>query len=376
MVEKTKSWGKWHWGKCGVYVRERGGVWYLDVIKNRRHSFRSLRWEVARGAAERRSQMAALEELRAREAERLRRMEYALAGFSRGRMTLGEYARDVAGRRGSGYPVSLMARQLGLFGAEDVPICQVDSKLAEGFKEFLEGRSGLARKTARARFNAFRFVMRMAEEDGAIGANPCGKVKGISDCDVEKPALTASELSRLEAAQCRWKRGEIVKRAFLFACNTGLRVSDLKSLKWESIGSRGGNFTLRKRQVKTGSVVDVVLNRKAAGLISAGDGHSPDEFVFDGLRDVTTATLDAVIVKWAKAAGIRKRVTWHTARRTFATLLLEGGADVFTVQRLMGHSKIAMTSLYARSSDGMKARAVRALDDMLDGAGRGEDGGE
>jgi ABC-type branched-subunit amino acid transport system substrate-binding protein len=70
------------------------------------------------------------------------------------------------------------------------------------------------------------------------------------------------------------------------------------------------------------------------------------------------------IAQWAKTAGIQKHVTWHTARHTDATLLIEYGADLYTVQHLLGHSNISTTSGYAHLSDKKQRDAVDALPDF------------
>ncbi|GHV46158.1 hypothetical protein AGMMS49546_33650 [Spirochaetia bacterium] len=72
-------------------------------------------------------------------------------------------------------------------------------------------------------------------------------------------------------------------------------------------------------------------------------------------------SLNKTLLKWAAAAGITKKVGWHTARRTNATLLLEGGADVATVSRLLGHSGVQVTMKYAQSTDKVKKQAVNGL---------------
>lgn len=67
------------------------------------------------------------------------------------------------------------------------------------------------------------------------------------------------------------------------------------------------------------------------------------------------------ITHWAEKAGIERRVSFHTSRHTAATLLLESGADLFTVQRILGHTKADQTMIYAKVTDPLKRKAVEGL---------------
>jgi site-specific recombinase XerD len=69
--------------------------------------------------------------------------------------------------------------------------------------------------------------------------------------------------------------------------------------------------------------------------------------------------------KWAVKAGIRKNISWHTARRTFATMALQYGADIYTVSKLLGHSDISQTTKYAKVTDRLRTEAVNALPEIL-----------
>jgi site-specific recombinase XerD len=65
--------------------------------------------------------------------------------------------------------------------------------------------------------------------------------------------------------------------------------------------------------------------------------------------------------RWAKAAGIKKNVTFHVARHTYATLLLYYGADLYTVSKLLGHKNVKTTQIYAKVMDGTKRKAVNLI---------------
>jgi integrase len=114
-------------------------------------------------------------------------------------------------------------------------------------------------------------------------------------------------------------------------------------------------------QKKTGRIVTIPLNPAAWALIDPGDSiNRHDSLVFPVLGTKRIDT-NKILITWAGAAGIGKRIGWHTGRRTFATLTIEVGADISTVSRLLGHSGIRVTGVYAQSTDQAKREAVNAL---------------
>jgi integrase len=151
--------------------------------------------------------------------------------------------------------------------------------------------------------------------------------------------------------------GVEVRRAFLFACQTGLRISDLETLTWGQI--ERSPLQIIKRQKKTKNPVYIPLNETAAKLIMDGKLHGNDDLVFKFLykRDVLYRHLE----RWGTSAGMTKKLTWHTARRTFATLALESGVDIYTVSKLLGHKSIEQVAKYAKATDRLKRAAVVAL---------------
>ena len=72
------------------------------------------------------------------------------------------------------------------------------------------------------------------------------------------------------------------------------------------------------------------------------------------------------IVRFAKAAGVARRVTPHMLRHTSATLLLEGGVDLLFLQRMLGHESIATTAIYARVNDASLRRALERADLLVE----------
>ena len=93
-------------------------------------------------------------------------------------------------------------------------------------------------------------------------------------------------------------------------------------------------------------------------------GADAGSLVFESLPNDTNLT--AHLKAWAAKAGISKTVTYHTSRHTFATMLLTLGADLYTVSKLLGHSQIKNTQIYAEIINRRKDDAVNLADKVFD----------
>ncbi len=171
---------------------------------------------------------------------------------------------------------------------------------------------------------------------------PCGKTK-------EREYLTEDELRAMASIE---GSHEGIKGAFLFSCYTGLRISDIKSLKWEHIK---GNMIVKTMQ-KTKNAIYLPLSEQAKRYLPA----KVDEYVFH----LNAASPSKTIQDWADRAGVKKKVTFHVARHTFATLAISQGVDVYTVSELLGHTDIKTTQIYAKIVSSKKKTAMDSLPEL------------
>jgi integrase len=242
------------------------------------------------------------------------------------------------------------------FHLGNVNLEAINALWIEEFQRFL--LSKLSRNSAAGYESAVRYALKIAVRDSYLVRNPLYGIKSLSLEESDKVFLNSDEVKLLSDTPLTGKYGEVVKRSFFFACCTGLRISDLKSLKWGDI--ERNPLQLIKRQYKTERKVFVPLNESAWHIINDNKLHNKDELVFSGLP-VTDSNGNRYLLRWVKAAGINKQIGWHTARHTFATLTLEQGADIFTISKLLGHKNIQHTQVYAKATDKLRRQAVDAL---------------
>ena len=146
---------------------------------------------------------------------------------------------------------------------------------------------------------------------------------------------------------------------FLFACYTGLRISDVKRLRWENIISNTIYITPYKTRRVNNETIIIPLGKTAQDLLSKCIKRPRNHYVFDVISDQKT---NDHLKEIADLVGIRKSLHFHVARHTFATLFYEKTNDLATLQKLLGHSSIAQTMVYAHVSDQLRRDQMAVFD--------------
>lgn len=147
-----------------------------------------------------------------------------------------------------------------------------------------------------------------------------------------------------------------VLRYFLFACYSGLRYQDMKNLAWKHIQDRSWiNIVMHK----TKEAVRIPIIEAAQKLLPDNPASIQSLKVFRVFTDQPT---NRYLKDIASHAGINKRISFHSARHTFATLALDSGMSIETVSKILGHTEIKTTQIYARIRDGKKANEMKKID--------------
>lgn len=152
------------------------------------------------------------------------------------------------------------------------------------------------------------------------------------------------------------------KRAFIFACYQGLRISDIRKFKFSNVKLKENKISFIV--TKTGKPLEMELHEEAKAIIYQGIDPKvipmPSQLVFPNLRDNTI--VDYEIKQLAKKAGITKHIKFHMSRSSFAVELIRRKVPIETISKLLGHSSIVITlNHYAEILDSMKSDAIHAL---------------
>ena len=297
----------------------------------------------------------------------------------KGRMTLAAWVEKYTKEENGLTPASMRSKRnaqarveqyLLYIGKPNLALKEVDKDFCKGFIAFLKtctfnnGKKTLGSTTCRIFMNRLAAALNMAVREGLIDNNPF-KLLDAKEKPQKKSAmrefLTIEELRTLIATPCRY---EIVKKAFLFSCFTGLRYSDMMALKWNEIhkAADGKTLYIEHEQVKTKNMVTIPLSNEALKWMPRKS--KGDERVFHQLR-ITSTTVEVVLGEWMQEAGIQKHITYHCSRHTAATLLLTLGADLYTVSKILGHQSIRMTEVYAKIVDKKKIETMNLVNNMF-----------
>ena len=265
-------------------------------------------------------------------------------------------------------------RYLEIYCDEKTTFREVTPEFITGFKEFLNNVEkdthkrvgprrerdtfqGLSQNSKVSYFNKLRACINQAYDDQIIPVNPLRGIEGFKEEEVKRDYLTLDEVKKLAATPCRYP---VLKRAFLFSCLTGLRKSDIQKLTWGEVQKFGKYTRIVFKQRKTKGQEYLDISSQAEKYL--GERGNPDDIVFTGFTYGSWTSLE--LQRWSLAAGVNKNLTFHCARHTFAVLMLDLGADIYTVSKLLGHRFLTTTQIYAKVLDKNKQNAVSLIPDI------------
>jgi len=258
---------------------------------------------------------------------------------------------------------------------ERITFADITPEWVQGFRDYLDNEAvawshdyrkrikdkPLARNSKLSYFNKLRACLNQAFEDRIIPINPCRGVERFRPEEGTRMYLTIDEVRILAQTDCEYPR---IKDAFLFSCMTGLRRSDILRLKWGDIHKQGDFTRIIFRQKKTDGQEYLDITPQAAQLM--GDPKGINDPIFEDIH--SPSCTNKAVQEWVLNAGIHKKISFHCARHTFATMMLDLGTDIYTVSKLLGHRDLSTTQIYVKVLDKNKQKAVSNIPDILSGS--------
>lgn len=237
----------------------------------------------------------------------------------------------------------------------DFPIYKISQEMIYDFYEYLSRCQ--SPKSANLYLVKLNACLRQAAIEHLIDGSVLNNFPRAAQPKLPVTYLTLEELTKLKSTPSKAQETE---RAFLFACFTGLRFSDVKKLTWKEVTEDNCLlFSQQKTQIdnfgNAYAYTQLPLNEQALEVL--GERGEPNEKIFKALP--SGVSVNITLKRWAKKAGVDKNIHFHIARHTFGVIMLQSGVDIYTVSKLLGHESVKTTSKYYANLT--QERAVEAI---------------
>ena len=252
--------------------------------------------------------------------------------------------------------LDMLLYHVGKYKTAQIKIALIDKQWIEGFITYLR-KDAISRVTTQKKkhitqntqvriFEMLKITLARAVKDSIITKSPASELKGTEKPKKNKEAreyLTIEEVKRLMQTTCS---NVALKQAFLFSVFTGLRWSDILRLNWAELKTDdNGKFFLLTMK-KTKKQIRVYLSHIALSFLPERTKED-DALIFQGLPNNTNTNKH--LRTWARDAGITdKWICFHVARHTFATMMLNNDTPLEIVSKMLGHTRLSTTEIYAK----------------------------
>jgi site-specific recombinase XerD len=299
-------------------------------------------------------------------AKRVLQMKESIAGFipKSSKQDFIQYYREQSAQRGSNTYNCALTYLLDFNQSEKLSFKKLDEKYLKDFIAYLKTQE-LGVSSLRLYLSRISAILNQSVKDKIIQANPFTYLKRGKGGDI--PPETQSKIVYLTIEELRKLNDtafeDNVRHFFLFSCFSGLRLSDLMKMKWTDI--ENGILTYIQVKQKNAKAHYLPLTAQALNLLPAirarqkeilGEQH---ELVFAHVPE--KRKMNGLLKTWAKKAKLDKNIHVHVGRHSFATLALTSGVSLYTVSKMLGHSKIGTTQIYAEVIDEVKQKAAEML---------------
>lgn len=246
----------------------------------------------------------------------------------------------------------LVAFMRTAYKVSDIDIRKIEYSFVTDFDFYLRSKCGCANNSAIKHLKCLSKIIRECLAKKWITYNPFEGHKNRLQ-KVERVKLSEVDLSLLYAKEIANPRIEQVRDVFLFCCYTGLSFIDVQKLSPSHIrvGADGHKWIITKRE-KTSVAAHIPLLPVALEILDKYDGHPVCEDKGKVLPVSSNQKMNVYLKEVADICGIEKLLTFHIARHTFATTVTLGnGVPIESVSKMLGHTDIRTTQIYAKVMD-------------------------
>ena len=233
------------------------------------------------------------------------------------------------------------------YKVDDILLREVNGELVRNFDLYLKTEKHCAQNTVIRYMKCFKKVINLAIANEWITKNPFAGIK-FHEVEVNKQFLSQTEINKIWQKEFKIERLELVRDVFIFRVYTGLTFIDVYNLRPEHISEdSNGNLWIVKAREKTNNLCNIPLLSIPKQIL---EKYKDNPYCLDKgvmLPVPCNQLMNSYLKEIADLCGIRKNLTTHTARHSYATLCLSMGVPIETISQTLGHRSISTTQIYA-----------------------------
>lgn len=247
------------------------------------------------------------------------------------------------------------------YKADDIPFSSIDNAFVRDFHLFLRVDKKQEQNTANKYCKILKRIVTLALDNKWMEINPFQGMRFQAKA-TNRQFLTEKELATIMNKTFTLERLNVVRDIFVFCALTGLSFSDVEGLKPEYISvDDEGNYWIHKARQKTKNVCSIPYLESARAIADKYAGHPLCEKRGVLLPVISNQRMNSYLGEIAGICGINKPLTMHIARHSFACLALANGVSMEIIARMLGHSDIRTTKIYAKVIDKSIAEQMGGL---------------
>ena len=234
------------------------------------------------------------------------------------------------------------------YNVRDLPFQSVNPAFVSAYDLYLRTDLKIGRSTITRMMGYLHRVLKSAINGGHLRQDPFVGYT-FDYVPIVPKFLSEKELKRMIATPLPKSNLNLVRDVFLFSAFTGISFSDLRNLTERNLAqAEDGTWWIHSARQKTGTPFHVPLLELPLELIEKYRGIAKNGRLFPMYSCSKT---NIYLKRIAEACGIRRRVTFHQARHTFGTLLISAGISIESIAKMMGHTNITSSQVYAKITD-------------------------
>ncbi|MBR1546814.1 MAG: site-specific integrase [Prevotella sp.] len=228
----------------------------------------------------------------------------------------------------------------------DMAMLELTPEFIKEFAVYLSNDRGLANSTIWQRCMWLKGVVLRAHYNGKIPRNPFAQFHISPNCK-DREFLTEEELKTVMTHKFENADLAFVRDTFVFVCFTALSFVDMKELTTDNIVELDGEKWIIGKCHKTGIPFQVKLMDVPLQIIERYKHLQKDKLVFG---EINYWSMCKKLKKVMKECGIEKSISYHCGRHSWATIALTNGTPIESVSRVLGHTNITTTQIYAKTT--------------------------